>query len=131
MNTRSRRVSTLAKLTFAFAAMAVIAPAVPAGVNTWSGTFPAEGVTESPGLVAADPRDPYVVYAVFQPNLYKSRDGGRSWTRIAAVPPDPILCWCIPPRRQLYAGVVDGPNSEFAGVVKSSDGGLTWVSQTV
>ena len=125
MNTPTHRWSRLAGL--AFVAMTAIVSTLSGGVNTWSGTSAAESFGPGPGLVAADPRDPYVVYAVFQPNLYKSLDGGRSWTLLASFRHvDSLLIHPAAPDT-LYAGVVDGPNEEFAGVVKSSDGGLTWV----
>jgi hypothetical protein len=82
----NRRVSQRAGLTFA--AILALAPAVQAGVNTWSGGRPTPELEPGPGLIATDPRDPYVVYAAFQPHLYKARTEGppglrrssKSWT---------------------------------------------------
>ncbi len=113
----------------AFAAILALAPAVRAGVNTWTGGRPAEAFHNSQVLMATDPRDPYVVYAAFQPSIYKSRDGGRTWTRLASfVRIDSLL---VHPRAPdtLYMGAVHGLNAEFSGVLKSEDGGLTWVSK--
>jgi len=111
----------------AFAVVLALAPAVHAGVNTWSGA-PSSGppIEGTRTLMATDPRDPYVVYAVFQPSLYKSRDGGRTWTHLATfVLIESLLVHPTAPDT-LYLGVVDGPDFEFAGVVKSSDAGTTW-----
>ncbi len=113
----------------AFAAILAVAPAVRAGVNTWTGGRPAGAVQNSQVLMATDPRDPYVVYAVFQPSIYKSRDGGRTWTHLASfVHIDALLVHPAAPDT-LYAAATHGLSGEFAGVLKSEDGGVSWVSK--
>lgn len=113
----------------AFAAILALAPGVRAGVNTWTGGRPAEAVHNSPVLMATDPRDPYVVYAVFQPKIYKSRDGGRTWTHLASfVHIDALMVHPAAPDT-LYAAATHGLTGELAGVLKSEDGGVTWVSK--
>ena len=112
---------------FVFVVGLSLAPTVPAGINTWTGAGPHQ--PGSPTLLATDPRDPYVVYAVFQPSVYKSHDGGRTWTRLASfVHIDSLLVHPAAPDT-LYVGATHGLNSEFAGVLKSEDGGVTWVSK--
>jgi photosystem II stability/assembly factor-like uncharacterized protein len=105
------------------AAILTVVPAVQAGVNTWSGSRPGP-IRGTPGvLVAMDPRDPYVVYAA-SPHLYKSRDGGRSWTRIATLPGISALLVHPAAPDTLYLG--GQTDSDFGVVFKSSDGGGTW-----
>ena len=124
MNTPRNLLSRLVGSAFAVFLAAV--PAVPAGVNTWTGGDPAKGPDANAGLIATDPRDPYVVYAVFQPSVYKSRDGGRTWTRLASfVRIHSLLVHPAAPDT-LYMGVWAGLTGEIEGVAKSSDGGLTW-----
>ena len=102
------------------ATVLTVASAVQAGVNTWSGSRPS-----SAGLVAMDPLDPYVVYAA-GPDLYKSRDGGRTWTRIASLPYISALLVHPAAPDTLYLG---GQNdADFGVVFKSSDAGDTWTS---
>ena len=77
------RVSRLARL-LTLGVMVALAPAVRAGVNVWTGAGTGEhlGNTGVATHVVTDPQDPDVVYAVFQPAVFRSGDGGRSWTRI-------------------------------------------------
>ena len=111
----------------AFVVILALAPAARAGVNTWTGARPAEAVPNHQVLMATDPRDPYVVYAVFQPSIYKSRDGGRTWTHLASfVHIDALLVHPAAPDT-LYAAATHGLTGEYAGVLKSEDGGVTWV----
>jgi photosystem II stability/assembly factor-like uncharacterized protein len=123
MNT-PHRVPRLAGLTFA--TMLALVPAVRAGVNSWSGGPPGPSPGGVPAILATDPRDPYVVYAVFQPDLYKSRDGGRSWTRILSLGCDPETYGCnsllVHPALPDTVYVVSGS----LGLFKSSNGGGTW-----
>jgi hypothetical protein len=113
----------------AFAVFLAAVSAVQAGVNTWTGGQPAKGPDANAGLMATDPRDPYVVYAVFQPSLYQSRDGGKSWTLLASfVRIHSLLVHPAAPDT-LYMGVTAGLQGELEGLVKSSDGGFTWVMQ--
>ena len=104
----------------ALAVLLAAAATVQAGVNTWTA-----GRTLPPGsapALIATAADPYVVYAVFQPDLYKSFDGGRTWTPMASfvgifsllVDPSPTGT----SHDTVFVGAVDGPNGEFAGVLK-------------
>ena len=112
----------------ALAVFLIVIPAVQGGVNSWTAgkTLP----PSSAPAIMATAADPYVVYAVFQPDLYKSRDGGRTWTRIASfvqiysllVDPSPTDT----SQDTVYVGAVEGPNGEFGGVLKSTDGGATF-----
>src|SRR5262245_41325866 len=104
----------------------LIAPtAARAGQNTFTGGL-AVGSGSSADLVAADPSNPYVVYAVFQSALYRSGDGGRSWlhlrggfTAIYSVlvhPAEPST---------IYISTAEG--NAIAAVYKSPDSGVTWI----
>lgn len=91
-----------------------------AGMNTWTPLGLAN-------VVAADPSDPYVVYAVFSGrDLVRSADGGRNWTRLATF--DWIYSLLVDPTNPntLYIGASDQSGSGFANVSKSIDGGSTW-----
>ena len=92
-----------------------------AGLNTWT------GVGAAASIVVGDPRDPDVVYAVFdQGNLVRSADGGRSWTRLATF--DAIYSLLVHPASPdtLYIGAADLSGNGYSNVFKSSDRGATW-----
>lgn len=107
----------------------LIAPDARAGQNTLTGGR-AVGTGEHADLVAADPSDPYVVYAAFGPVLYRSADGGRTWLRLRGGfnaiyallvhPADPTT---------IYISTAEG-NAEF-WVYRSTDSGATWTRLTV
>lgn len=97
-----------------------------AGVNQWTGGGPSDTGNASASLIAADPSDPYVVYAVFGgSDLYRSGDGGRGWTRIASF--GGIQSVLVHPTIPsiLFLSVFDA-NAENARLLKSTDRGLTW-----
>jgi hypothetical protein len=92
-----------------------------AGVNTWT------PLGTDAYVVAADPVDPYVVYAVFsQGDLMRSADGGRNWTRLARF--DAIYSVLVHPTDPdtLYIGATDSSGAGYTNVFKSTDGGATW-----
>ena len=122
--------SPLARLAgLAFVVGLALAPIAQAGINTWTFGGPHQPGLAVPTLMATDPRDPYIVYAVFQPSLYKSHDGGRTWTLLASfVHIEALLVHPAAPDT-LYVGATHGVNAELAGVLKSEDGGVTWVSK--
>jgi photosystem II stability/assembly factor-like uncharacterized protein len=101
--------------------------------------------TQSIGRVVIDPRDPNVVFVaavghLFGPNeqrgLYRTRDGGRSWTKVlgidantgvtdVAMAPDgrTLLAASYQRRRRAFGFAGGGPNS---AIWRSVDGGDTW-----
>jgi hypothetical protein len=129
----TRRVSRLAALSLV--AMLALASTARAGVNTWTGGSRPTPAPEPNAflpdavLVASDPRDPYVVYAVFQPHLYKSRDGGRTWTHLASYLHIGSLLVHPAAPDTVYMGVIDG-DYDYVGVVNSADRGVTWVRRS-
>lgn len=92
-----------------------------AGLNVWtSGGPPGAGMY----AVVADPIDGAVAYAVDSQGLFKTRDGGASWTRLDT--------W-RPLRLSPRVVVIDprDPATAFVGgdgLGQSRDGGLTWRS---
>lgn len=86
---------------------------------TWLKTLPDASIND----IQIDPRNPLVVFAggldaPFVGSIFKSENGGNSWTSVA---PTQVNCIAIDPvdTRTIYAG-------GHATLVKSSDAGATW-----
>ena len=102
--------------------------------------------SEHIGMIAIDPRDSNVVYVAAQGplwrsggerGLYKTTNGGKSWTRILHIsddtgvnevhmdPRDPDLLYAssYQRRRRVWTLINGGPES---AIYKSSDAGKTW-----
>jgi hypothetical protein len=78
--------------------------------------------------VAIDPNRARTVYASWSgdygANLYKSADGGDSWHPIEGKAPRPWLrLLALDPHR---SGAIYGVDQALPGVIKSTDGGVTW-----
>ncbi len=110
-----------------------LAPAhMRAGMNQWTGNTPG-GVYPygQATAVASDPSNPYVVYGVFPPDLYRSDDGGRTWTEVGSFSwVGPILVRPTQPPTLLVGAQMPGPDFS-SGVFKSVDGGLTWTKTAI
>ncbi|HZU29340.1 MAG TPA: glycoside hydrolase, partial [Bryobacteraceae bacterium] len=97
--------------------------------------------TQSIGAVAVAPSDPNLIYVasgegLARPDLsvgdgiYRSNDGGRSWTHLGLRDGQQIPALAVDPRdaNRLFAAVLGhpyGPNPE-RGIYRSMDGGQTW-----
>jgi len=108
--------------------------------RTWQAIFDSEP-TQSIGAIAVAPSDPNVIYVASgeglrRPDLsvgngiYRSADGGRTWTRGGLADGQQIPELAVDPRdpNHLYAAVLGhpyGPNPE-RGIYRSRDGGATW-----
>ena len=78
---------------------------VRAGVNEWTNVGPAGGSIQ---CLIVDSQDPNTVYAGTRVGVFKSTDGGESWTPISGSP-DRIRLLTDP--NTVYAG---GPDGLFA-----------------
>jgi photosystem II stability/assembly factor-like uncharacterized protein len=74
-------------------------------------------------LVAADPHHSGVLYAVSQADLYRSEDGGLSWSLLYEDLQPTVLALSPAVPGLLFAGLPDG-------VARSTDGGQTWTFAT-
>ncbi|MBV8143425.1 MAG: glycoside hydrolase [Gammaproteobacteria bacterium] len=108
--------------------------------RTWRPIFDAQP-TQSIGAIAVAPSDPNILYVasgegLMRPDLsvgngiYRSRDGGRSWTHLGLTQGQQIAELAIDPRdpARLFAAVLGhpfGPNTE-RGIYRSVDAGATW-----
>jgi photosystem II stability/assembly factor-like uncharacterized protein len=102
--------------------------------------------SEHIGKILIDPRDSNVVYVAAQGplwtaggdrGLYKTTDGGRTWTAVLTISentgvtdvvmdprdPDVLIAAAYQRRRHVFTLVDGGPES---GLHKSQDGGATW-----
>ncbi|MEP6995741.1 MAG: hypothetical protein ABI968_14560, partial [Acidobacteriota bacterium] len=95
----------------------LVAPALlRAGVNTWT-----KGLTLYGQIVATDPFNPHVVYAAgYDGDLYRSDDGGRSWTRVGSFNSIESLLVSPTSPSTVYLG------ANRSEVLKSGDRGVTW-----
>src|SRR6266542_3435657 len=94
-----------------------------AGINRWTSSGPdVAGVNR----VAIDPTDPAVVYAASRKGVFKSSNGGLSWTdpsngeldgvNVHSLAVDPLTT------SNVYVGTAKG-------ILKSTDGGARWNSK--
>ncbi|HEY0776466.1 MAG TPA: hypothetical protein VGD56_00745, partial [Gemmatirosa sp.] len=108
--------------------------------STWQPIFDAEG-TGSIGAIAVSPSNPDVIYVgtgagIIRPDLaigdgvYKSTDGGRTWTHLGLRDSQMIAMIDVDPRdpNRLFVAALGhpyGPNAE-RGIFRSTDGGRTF-----
>ncbi len=97
---------------------------------------------QSIGAIAIDPSDPDNTLWVgtgetwtrnsvtIGDGIYRTNDGGKSWTKLGLEKSERISSICIHPKdsKVIYAGVLGGlwSNSADRGVYKTSDAGKTW-----
>ncbi len=108
--------------------------------RTWTPIFDAEP-TQSIGAIGVAPSDPNIIYVASgeglqRPDLsvgngiYKSNDGGKTWTHLGLRDSEQISALAIDPHdpNRIFAAVLGhpyGPNPE-RGIFRSTDGGQTW-----
>ena len=108
--------------------------------STWEPLFDGEP-TGSIGAIAVAPSDPNVLYVgtgagIIRPDLstgdgmYKSTDGGRTWTHLGLDATQMIAWIAVDPANanRLFVAALGhpyGPNPE-RGIFRSTDGGTTW-----
>jgi uncharacterized protein (TIGR03437 family) len=75
--------------------------------------------------IAADPENPQSIYATGSGGIFRSQDGGNTWTSLAPIPSSPFVSSvAVDPTNSntLYAG------TSPAGAFKSTDGGVSWTA---
>ncbi len=108
--------------------------------RTWNPIFDSQP-TQSIGAIAVAPSDPNTIYVgsgegLHRPDLsvgngiYKSTDGGKTWTHLGLIDGQQIPALAVDPRdpNRVFAAVLGhpyGPNQE-RGIYRSTDGGQTW-----
>ncbi|HEY4565369.1 MAG TPA: hypothetical protein VIJ36_20505, partial [Thermoanaerobaculia bacterium] len=94
--------------------------ATPSFAAAWKPLGPFGGTVFS---LTVAPSDPHRLYAVAKEGVFRSTDGGGSWT---AIRPDAGSNVAVDPTRPdtLYLGIQTG--GEPGGVQKSTDGGAHW-----
>ncbi|HSB75745.1 MAG TPA: hypothetical protein VLC12_08850, partial [Terriglobales bacterium] len=108
--------------------------------RTWTPIFDGQP-TQSIGAIAVAPSDPNIIYVasgegLHRPDLsvgngiYKSTDGGRTWTHLGLRDSQQIPALAVDPHdpNRVFAAVLGhpyGPSAE-RGIFRSTDGGQTW-----
>jgi hypothetical protein len=94
-----------------------------AGINDWTNVGPVGGSFFS---LAADPKNPGIIYAGARVGAFKSKDGGASWNN-AGLNGFAVSALIIDPQEPttLYART-SGPDVVGNRVFKSTDGGASW-----
>jgi photosystem II stability/assembly factor-like uncharacterized protein len=99
----------------------VLSSGTSAAAGPWSPIGPQGGPVDA---LALDPTNPQVLYAgAYGGGVWKSSDGGTSWTRLSGVPPQQsVEAIAVDPKsgKTILAGTYD------AGIWRSTDGGATW-----
>lgn len=94
------------------------------GGATWSDVRPAGLPSLDIHGFAADPRNPSDLYAaVAGRGLYRSRDGGRSFSLVSERVGGGVMALAVVPNGHILAGDMQ------QGLLESSDGGSTWKSR--
>ena len=108
--------------------------------RTWEPIFDSQP-TQSIGDIAVAPSDPNIIYVasgegLHRPDLsvgngiYKSTDGGKTWTHLGLRDAQQVPALVVDPRdsNRLFAAVLGHPYgaSEMRGIFRSTDGGNTW-----
>src|SRR5437764_134751 len=92
-----------------------------AGDNVWTSLGPDGG---SISALVIDPQNTRTVYAATGSGVFKTTDGGASWSQASALNERIVQTLLIDPQnsRTLYAG------TRNYGVLKSTDAGASWVN---
>ncbi len=112
---------------FRFRLLAVLllalAPAARALPPAWAPLGPFGGFVQT---LTADPRQSGTVYATTPFGIFKTADGGGSWTTsLLALPASAVAVDPVHPST-LWVGVSTFPASRSLRMLKSTDGGATW-----
>jgi photosystem II stability/assembly factor-like uncharacterized protein len=97
------------------------------GGTTWFSAGPV-----SSQAIAIDPLNPTTIYAGTDIAVYKSVDGGASWT-ITPVQPFSVFDITIDPQTSstVYVSARPYRSTDTGGVLKSTDGGASWTPLTI
>jgi photosystem II stability/assembly factor-like uncharacterized protein len=90
-----------------------------AGINRWTSNGPDGGIIAAPVM---DPRNT-VVFAASSAGLFRSRDGGQSWSLANN---DPLWALATSDPRAPSLAIQPTTLNLFAALGKSADGGSTW-----
>lgn len=126
----SHRTRFLPDVPALLAALVLLAGASRLGAQTgtWTSRGPLGGNVY---CLVADPARPSTVYAGTALGVFRSDDGGATWSRPAGgSPPGRVQTIAVDPTSSgvLYAGTLTPNGVPSLGVYKSTDGGATWTA---
>jgi photosystem II stability/assembly factor-like uncharacterized protein len=106
------------------------------GGETWARIDSGLGENLEFTNLVLDPRDPQRVFVgirfgrkegqTLRGGVWRSEDGGRSWSAVADIPERPYLAIAPSDPNVIYAGERDYSSLGRGGVYRSTDGGGTW-----
>ena len=91
-------------------------------------TWTSVNLPAGPGRVAVDPTNPAIIYGGGTGALFKTTNGGATWSSILALPGDQVLGLAVSPADHNLIYAATGVANNSFDFRRSQDGGATWTT---